>query len=90
MRVLARAYRDRPLDRIAVGENARVIYVANPSTVSSTGKCESTGTGFPKRYVFAFDSALFDSLSRAWERGDQEELSRLWKRAEPLQEGVTA
>jgi hypothetical protein len=83
MRVLARAYRDQPLDRMVVGENARVYYIANPSTVSSTGKCTSGGVGFPKAYVFEFDSVLFDSLERAWLARDSEALATLWQEASP-------
>jgi hypothetical protein len=83
MRVLARAYKDQPLDRILVGENARVFYIANPSTVSSTGRCTSGGVGFPKACVFNFDSTLFESLDEAWQRGDTETLASLWREATP-------
>ena len=83
MRVLAKAYGDQPLDRILIGENARVYYIANPSTVSSTGKCDSGGVGFPKAFVFEFDSALFESLQSAWASGDAA-LAALWKEATPL------
>lgn len=84
MRVLARAYKDEPLDRKLVGQNERVFYVAHPSTVSSTGICESGGVGFPKQFVFEFDSELFDTLHAAWESRDAASLEVLWSRARPL------
>lgn len=88
MRVLARAYRDQPLDRLLVGENARVYYIANPSTVSSTGQCTSGGIGFPKACVFEFDSALFESLGKAWARRDSDALAVLWREATPYRGGA--
>ncbi len=84
MHVIAMAYGDEPLDRVLVGENARVFYVANPSTVSSTGQCTSGGVGFPKAYVFEFDSALFDSLEQAWASADRQGLADLWREATPF------
>jgi len=83
MRVIARAYKDKPLDRIVVGEGERVIYIANPSTVVSTGKDGTEGVGFPKNCVFEFDSALLDSLNAAWASGDRDQLERLWSAAKP-------
>lgn len=90
MRVLAKAYGDRPLDRVAVGENARVIYIANMEAANSSGIDSPEGVGFPRNCVFEFDSALFESLIEAWDRQEREQLERLWKRAVPVQEGVTA
>lgn len=48
MRVLAKAYRDGPLERELVGQTLRVFYVANPSTVSSNVDCPSGRIRFPK------------------------------------------
>lgn len=90
MRVLARAYRDRPLDRVLVGENVRVFYIAHRSSLDSTGKCESGGVGFPRGTVFEFDSALYDSLTEAWACGDRAKLAQLWAQATPLTESAMA
>jgi hypothetical protein len=85
MRVIAMAYGGEPLDRVATGEGPGVVYVANPSTFSSTGIERNAGVGFPVRYVFVFDQELFDSLNRAWAAEDEAELDRLWHLAEPIQ-----
>jgi hypothetical protein len=36
MRIITKAYGDKPLDRIVVVRSAELVYVANPSTLSST------------------------------------------------------
>jgi hypothetical protein len=84
MRVLARAYGDRPLDRIAVGSGVKVVYIAAQSVASSMAPGESGGVGFPKDCVFSFDSALYESLAQAWEAGDDASLAALWEAATPL------
>lgn len=84
MRVLARAYRDRPLDRVAVGVDGRVVFIADPSTPDSIRNTIAEGVGFPSRCVFQFDSRLFDQLADAWKAEDQGEVSRLWGLATPV------
>lgn len=83
MRVLAKAYGNQPLERLAVGRAKRVIYL---STGGSTESSLSNGVGFPADCVFEFDRALFDSLREAWTAGDQSQLARLWAQATPLRE----
>lgn len=85
MRVIARAYRDRPLDRVATGKAAGVTYILNPSAISSTGFEPDSGVGFPDSCVFSFDQRLFESLEAAFAAGDERELDRLWHEAEPIQ-----
>jgi hypothetical protein len=84
MRVIAMAYKDRPLDREAVAETERLVYVANLSGLNSTERADAAGVGFPRDCVFRFDEALFDSLEEAWERDDRAKLEELWSRAQPL------
>jgi hypothetical protein len=84
MRVIARAYGDAPLDREVVGQTDRVAYIANLSGLSSIEREAAKGVGFPRNCVYRFDAALFESLSKAWERGDRGELEALWSSAEPF------
>jgi len=84
MRVIAKAYRDRPLDRICIGAAEKVIYIAAQSVASAMAPGEAGGVGFPRDCVFAFEQQLFDSLSSAWERGDGTQLAELWAAATPL------
>jgi hypothetical protein len=78
------AYGGEPLDRYATGEAPGVVYVVNPSTLSSAGIEPNAGIGFPSRYVFQFDQGLFESLSSAWNAGDAAVLDRFWADAVPL------
>lgn len=83
MRVMARGYRDRPLDRAVVCSGDKVTYVANLSARGSAGITAGDGVGFPTHCVFRFERDLFDSLCGAWERRDAERLADLWARATP-------
>jgi hypothetical protein len=84
MRVIAMAYKGRPLDRAVVSETASLAYVSQISDPSSTEVAANDGVGFPKKFVFRFDAALFESLERAWTAGDTESLGALWERARPI------
>lgn len=83
MRVLARAYGDRPLDRIATGATGGLVYLLNPAVVNSGDVKAMSGVGFPEWSVFGFDAALFDSLQAAWTRGDSAAVKELWVHAQP-------
>jgi hypothetical protein len=85
MRVIARAYGDRPLDRVVVGAAEKVVYIAAQSVARAMAPGESGGVGFPRNCVFSFDQSLFESLSSAWERKDQSKLADLWAAATPVQ-----
>jgi hypothetical protein len=84
MRVIARAYADQPLDRLAVDRAANLIYIASESAVRAASATEKTGVGFPLQSVFKFNETLFELLCGAWEAGDSARLEQLWSRAEPL------
>lgn len=84
MRVIAKAYRDRPLDRVTVGHKGKVIFIADPSIADSVRNTIGEGIGFPSKCLFEFDSALFNSLREAWDNGDVEKLGVLWREAAPL------
>lgn len=84
MRVIAKAYGDQPLDRVAVGSSSKVIYIAAQSVANAMASGEAGGVGFPKDCVFEFDSTLLDSLSSAWRGGDRDRLAELWATATPV------
>ena len=84
MRVIAMAYKDRPLDREVVGETDKLIYVANLSGLNSMERAAASGVGFPPDCIFQFDETLFDSLEEAWDRDDLGKLKELWSRAQPV------
>ena len=92
MRVLAKAYGNQPLDRVAVGSARKVIYIAAKSVARSMESGAPGGVGFPRDCVFQFDDGLFDSLKAAWEAKDERELGSLWGRAIPADiiEGLAA
>jgi hypothetical protein len=81
MRVIAKAYGDRPLDRVAVGWSGKAVIIAAQSVADAMQEGEVGGVGFPTDCVFQFDAVLFESLQRAWESGDRGELGRQWSRA---------
>jgi hypothetical protein len=82
MRVLARAYGDRPLEREVVGSYEKGFYLIDPS--SEYAKTDPlSGVGFPRSYVFEFDESLFEKLQLAFANSAQTELARLWASAHP-------
>ena len=83
MRVLARAYADKPLDRVLVARSPKLAYIAT-EMLSSTAADDSAGVGFPVNCVFEFDETLFHSLSEAWRQGDRRSLLSLWAKAHPI------
>ena len=85
MRVIAKAYKDKPLDRVVTGESGKVIYLRNPSAFGSTNPPPLSGVGFPRWAVFEHDDRLFESLDAAWTAGDREALIDLWKQATPFE-----
>lgn len=82
--VIAKAYGDEPLCRVVVGTKKGLVYLLNPSSISSQFANRFSGVGFPRESVFAYRKALFDSLSRAYKAGDSDELARLWSTAAPF------
>lgn len=83
MNVIAKAYGDQPLNRVAVGARGRVIFVAAVSALRAATNPDEVGVGFPHDCVFFFEPTLFDSLSAAWRAGDIATLNALWNQAEP-------
>jgi hypothetical protein len=83
MRVLARGYADRPLERDVVDISSGVIYLVNPS-VDNSRREDGSGVGFPPRFVYVFDEPLFEGLTRAFKCGESSALERLWATAIPF------
>lgn len=84
MRVIARAYRDQPLDRILVERTPRHAYVAAESALGANDDDDEIGVGFPLGCVFKFDESLYQSLCEAWRAGQVERVAQLWAKAEPI------
>ena len=84
MRVLARAYGDQPLDRVAVGQSEKVIYIAAESVANAMERGEPGGVGFPRNCIFEFDQDMLESLRTAYESGDTAALAALWMSALPV------
>lgn len=83
MRVLAKAYGDKPLDRETTGQRDSVIYLVDKSAHDAEIKADE-GVGFPREAVFYFESTLFESLDRAWHVGDSKAVEELWGTATPV------
>lgn len=81
MRVIARGYGDRPLDRVVVGRAQRVIYVASEEVARHLSDDPMAGVGFPADCIFAFESHLFEKLERAWRAAETRVLADLWVQA---------
>jgi hypothetical protein len=84
MRVIAKAYGDEPLDRIAVGHNAKLVYVVAQSVISSSVDTTEIGVGFPRDSIFKFDDSLYHELRAAYSAADLGRLYELWLQATPL------
>lgn len=85
MRVITRAYGDRPLSRIIAGYYDEGVFVINPSVNRSAEEIQSSGVGFASRYVFEFSESLFRKLEQAWDSDDRAGLSDLWENAKPYE-----
>lgn len=85
MEVIARAYGERPLRRMAVGSTERVTFIAAASALCAAPNPEEIGVGFPRNCVYQFEIDLFDSLDAAWSAGDDGRLAALWARAKPFE-----
>jgi hypothetical protein len=83
MRVIARAYADRPLDRVVVERSPKLTYIASEAAASSM-EADGTGVGFPTNCVFKFDESLYRSLEEAWQAQNRERLLDLWSEAQPI------
>jgi len=81
MRVIARAYGDRPLVREVTGTADGLVYLVNPSAAETHGITPLSGVGFPSSAVYEHDAGVAESLLSAWESGDVEGLLRLWETA---------
>ena len=67
-KVIARADRGEPLERIAIEWGTRVVYLANPARIDAVLAGESNPIGFPQEDVFEFDEVVFADLSDQWAR----------------------
>lgn len=90
MLVIARAYGDEPLRRIATGKIRGLTYVVNPQIVESSGIEPLSGVGFPDAAIFPFHNALYRKLRSAWDEGRFAELSALWEEVGALAEDELA
>lgn len=82
MFVIARAYGDEPLRRIATGHARGLTYLVNPEAVENSEVEAMSGVGFPDSAVFVYEDKLFNRLRLAWENQDQAALAELWLEAE--------
>lgn len=83
--VLARAYRDEPLRRIAIETGELVVYLANPEYLKEVEAGESDPVGYPREDVFEFDADLYRRLREQWEHeGRTDDI--LWRSARPYTE----
>ena len=85
MRCLARAYKDRPLDRDVWGADGNVVYVINRDQPDVERLIQQGGgIGFPGVAIFEFNKRLYADLKAAYDRGDRRGLKILWAEAKPL------
>lgn len=83
-RCVAMAYGNRPLDRVAVEETDRLIYIQNPQVADDADETASGAVGFPKEFVFEPDDQWLGELMAAFEAGDSARLDSLWSKGTPL------
>lgn len=72
--VIIRAFGEEPVQLMAVS--------VRDGAVDAVGSDESRPMPFRVDFVYRFDKKLFRDLRQAYEAGDGERLSRLWKKAE--------
>jgi len=77
--VIVRAFRGRPLHRVAILGSDRLVYVASPERLAEIQNGNSEPTGFPKEDVFAFEPTAYAELCAEWERTGVTD-STLWER----------
>jgi len=67
-KVIVRADRGEPLERLAIEATNRVVYIANPTALDAVMAGESNPVGFHSEDVFEFDEGVFASLLDQWAR----------------------
>jgi hypothetical protein len=67
-KVIARADRGEPLERIAMETGTEVVYLANPARIDAVMAGDSRPIGFPIEDVFEFDEGMFATLAEQWAR----------------------
>ena len=83
-KVIARADRGEPLERIAIETGRRVVYLANPARIGAVEAGESNPVGFPREDVFEFDEGVFASLADQWARQRATEPAT-WQKLRPYE-----
>jgi hypothetical protein len=83
-RVIARAYADEPLDRLAVGSGDGLVYIVNPSLSGTDKEIAMWSIGFPKNAIYEFDKTIYDKILAAFQSSTKDKLAELWKLARPL------
>ena len=81
-RVLVRASRGEPLERLVCDADGRAFYLANPVFIEAVRAGVSRPVGFPVEDVFAFDARLYAELRRQWVASGATDDS-LWREATP-------
>jgi hypothetical protein len=65
-RVLVRAHSGEPVEMIVINEDARLIFVANPSSLDRIKSGDTWPVGVPPEDVFCFNSISYESLRKQW------------------------
>lgn len=77
MRVIARAYRDKPSDLYALKRVDNFVVLAN----SEAAELDEGRVAFPENCVYRFNADLFAKLKQAWDMADQRALDEAWRQA---------
>lgn len=85
MRVIAKAYDDEPIDRVVVASTPKLAYLVVGQDADDIVDDGVSGVGFPRAFVFEYDSRLMRALQTAWESGDRTRLHDLWQHCQKWQ-----
>lgn len=84
MRCIARAYGDKPLDRLALGHGSGMIFIVNPACSGTDQELAAESIGFPASAIFEFDEDVYERLVSALKEGNRRTLLAAWNEARPL------
>ena len=75
--VIVRSFGGEPVALVAIDRSDKLVYVANPNSLSRVESGLTEPVGVPIDDAFEYDMSLYQELRKRWESGDREVWSEM-------------